>query len=391
MTFHSHFIVFSNGQLVFFFGMYYFCRRVNIYKGMKRWKHFDSVGLLVQLMLWGLIVTLPLVMALADGKPWGTAIGAMAGFLPNNLYLMLIFYLNYFWLIPRFLFSRRTLWYFLLNLAFILGVREVTNLIYDRSALLDAQGVPPSLQMAGEIGYAILEMLLILSAIGLKTQKRNSQLELKVAEEERQKVTYELERLKSQLNPHFLFNTLNNISSLVAFDPDQAQISISRLSEMLRYVLYDSTSEHVPLGKERDFMRNYIDLMRLRYTDTLQVEVDMESIQPDTPVAPLLFISLLENAFKHGADSCHPCGIHVSLRQEGGQVRFRVINSLLPKPTDGTCVGGVGLHNLMQRLQLLYPDRHTLHSGEVANPILPADRHGFSDQVYLAELALNLS
>lgn len=358
---------------------------------MKKWKHYDPVGLLVQLMLWGLLVTLPLVMALADGKPWDVALGAMVGFLPNNLYLMFIFYLNYFWLIPRFLFSRRNLWYFLLNLAFILGVREVTNLIYDRSALLDAQGVPPSLQMAGEIGYAILEMLLILSAIGLKTQQRNSQLELKVAEEERQKVTYELERLKSQLNPHFFFNTLNNISSLVAFDPDQAQISISRLSEMLRYVLYDSTSEHVPLGKERDFMLNYIDLMRLRYTDTLQVEVDMESIQLDTPVAPLLFISLLENAFKHGADSRHPCGIHVLLRQERGQVRFRVINSLLPKPTDGKCVGGVGQRNLRKRLLLLYPDRHTIHCGVVANPIPPADRHGLSEQVYLAELALNLS
>ena len=358
---------------------------------MKKWHVFDPVGLLVQLTLWGLIFALPLVMALADGKPWGAAIGAIVSFLPNNLYLMLIFYLNYFWLIPRFLFSRRNLVYFVLNLLFILSVREVTNLIYDRSAMLDAQGVPPSLQMAGEIGYAIFEMLLILSAIGLKTQQRNVQLELKVAEEERQKVTYELERLKSQLNPHFLFNTLNNISSLVDFDPDQAQISISRLSEMLRYVLYDSTSERVPLGKERDFMLHYIDLMRLRYTDTLQVEVDIEEIQPDTPVAPLLFISLLENAFKHGADSLHPCGIHVSLRQQEGEIQFRVINSLLPKSTDDKRVGGVGHLNLMKRLQLLYPERHTCSCGVRANPLSPAERHGLSDQVYLAEVTLILT
>ena len=360
---------------------------------MKKWKSVEPIGLLVQLLLWGMIITLPLLMSLVDGKPWSAALGRMFVFLPNNLCLMLVFYLNYFWLIHKFLFSRRALVYFLLNLGVIWLIRLGSDLIYNRSALVEEMNIPASLQMAGEIGYAILEMLLILSAIGLKTQQRNNQLELQMAEEERQKVTYELERLKSQLNPHFLFNTLNNISSLVAFDPDQAQISISRLSEMLRYVLYDSTSDHVSLVKERDFMLNYIDLMKLRYTDTLRVTVEMEAIQPDTPVAPLLFISLLENAFKHGADSRHPCFIHVELKQQGDSMRFMVINSL-PQPSaeaEKCSGGGVGQRNLMKRLQLLYPGRHTLLCRVEENRTHPTERKELSDKVYRAELTLTLT
>lgn len=329
---------------------------------MKKWKTFEPVSVLVQLTLWGMVLSLPLLMSLVDGKSWSDTWQMLLTFLPNNLFLMLVFYLNYFWLIPRFLFKRRTLAFFLVNLVLLLAMRQLLNLLTHRQAMLDAQAIPASLQIAGAIGYAVLLMLLILSAIGLRTQQRNNQLELQVAEEEKQKVVHELERLKNQLNPHFLFNTLNNISSLAAFDPDQAQISISRLSEMLRYVLYDSTAEQVLLPKECSFMQNYIDLMRLRYTDTLRVEVDMKPADTEVQVAPLLFIALLENAFKHGADSRQPCYIRVMLRQEGEELLFRVSNSIT-RPIDKNIPGGVGQENLKQRLRLLYPDAHELYCG----------------------------
>ena len=130
----------------------------------------------------------------------------------------------------------------------------------------------------------------------------------------------ELQNLKSQLNPHFLFNTLNNIYSLIAFSPERAQEAVHDLSRLLRYVLYDSSQPMVPLEKELDFIRNYVELMRIRLPEHVKLTTDISAATPETLVAPLLFISLIENAFKHGVSHNKPSFIDLKIHQEGTRI-----------------------------------------------------------------------
>ena len=175
----------------------------------------------------------------------------------------------------------------------------------------------------------------------------------------------ELQNLKSQLNPHFLFNTLNNIYSLIQLDTDRAQQAVHDLSRLLRYVLYDSSSPYVPLAAEVDFLRDYIELMRIRQPRHVQVFVSLPATPSQRPVAPLLFISLVENAFKHGVDNDRPSYVTIDLHESGDQLICRIKNSYFPKSGDSDRSGsGIGLSNLTRRLEMLYPGRHTFEYGQ---------------------------
>jgi LytS/YehU family sensor histidine kinase len=181
----------------------------------------------------------------------------------------------------------------------------------------------------------------------------------KLLEDERQKrVENELTMLKSQLNPHFLFNTLNNISSLVKIDGDAAQESIGQLSDLLRYTLYFSDKPEMPLDGEIEFMNNYIDLMRLRCNELTDIKVDMQNADPGIEIAPMLFISLIENAFKHGVNSRKKSFVDLALRVEQGTITFTVKNSLFPKPDTDRIGSGIGISNTKHRLDLVYPGRY---------------------------------
>lgn len=140
--------------------------------------------------------------------------------------------------------------------------------------------------------------------------------------------------MRNQLNPHFLLNTLNNIYALIAFDSDKAQQAVQELSKLLRYVLYDNQQNYVPLCKEVDFIRNYIELMRIRLSGNVEVITQFD-IQPDsrTEIAPLIFISLIENAFKHGISPTELSFIHILISENKEEIRCEIRNSYHPKPT----------------------------------------------------------
>jgi len=165
--------------------------------------------------------------------------------------------------------------------------------------------------------------------------------------------------LKNQLNPHFLFNTLNNISSLTQIDPEQAQDRIGQLSEALRYALYDSNAEKVPLSGEVAFMENYIDLMALRCSEKTQVERSFAVPGHEVMVAPLLFISLIENAFKHGVSARNESVVKIDLHADGPDLCFVCENSLPEKTGEDRSGSGIGLANLKRRLELIYPGAYS--------------------------------
>lgn len=183
--------------------------------------------------------------------------------------------------------------------------------------------------------------------------------------QEKQRVERELKQLKAQLNPHFLFNTLNNIYSLSLANSSATSDSIARLADILDYLLYQCHATYVPLAGEIQLVTNYIELEKLRYTDRLQVRFTT-SIDQSVQIAPLLLLTIVENAFKHGAsnDMGSPT-IAIDLQSVGGIFTFNVVNSIgsayvsdrpAGKPTET-----IGLANLKHQLQLIYGNHHQLH------------------------------
>ncbi len=179
---------------------------------------------------------------------------------------------------------------------------------------------------------------------------------------EKEMLETELKFLKSQVNPHFLFNALNNIYSLSVMKSPQTSESLMQLSEILRYMVYDASEEQVPLKHELNYIENYVQLKLLKDSRGMQVRVDLQDVGEQLKIAPLLFIPFVENAFKHSRIEDLKKGfVNIRFSLENKLVEFRVENSMPAAISTKDRVGGVGLDNIKKRLNLLYPnDRHQL-------------------------------
>lgn len=177
----------------------------------------------------------------------------------------------------------------------------------------------------------------------------------------------ELKFLKTQINPHFLFNTLNNIYGLVYLKSDEAAPMLLKLSGILRYMLYDSDTEKVPIQKEIDYLKDCIDLQILNPKDRPKVSFEIENNYSELMIEPLLFINFLENSFKHGSLSQKDGFIKIKLKTDEKSLDFEIKNSVLPQNQSKDKVGGIGLTNIKQRLELVYPNRHELSVNESVN------------------------
>ena len=280
--------------------------------------------------------------------------------------------LNYYFLVPKFLHGGNAKWFYLVNILLVVGWTLFRY--FPRHPIEFPQEVVDqfgrqnmwAFLVGAIIASVFLQALMILLAVGLRQVMRSNDLQMQMEEERRKTAEAELVWLKHQLNPHFLFNTLNNISSLTQIDPDKAQESIGQLSDLLRYALYDSEAEKVPLAAEMEFMNNYVDLMALRCNELTKVEKEFEAPQEHVEVAPLLFISLVENAFKHGVNARYPSYVKVKMYYRDAKVWFFCSNSVFynNKPIESVeksdKVGsGIGLENMKRRLELFYPGRYT--------------------------------
>ena len=177
----------------------------------------------------------------------------------------------------------------------------------------------------------------------------------------KEKVETELKLLKSQIHPHFLFNTLNNIYALALQKSDQAPDAILRLSELLDYLIYHGDNELVPLKKEIEFIEHYMSLEKLRYGDRLKASFHSTGNPGPVRISPLLLLPFIENAFKHGiSQSRSQVWINIQLEISSRYINFQVENSKPVTPSKVTAKGGVGLENLKRRLKILYPEKHSL-------------------------------
>lgn len=198
-------------------------------------------------------------------------------------------------------------------------------------------------------------------SLGMRIIEKLSENEKIRKELEREKLQSELVFLKYQVSPHFFFNTLNNIYSLIEIDAKDAQTAVLKLSKMMRYLLYETEPEKALISTEIAFMSNYIDLMRLRLTDKVALNISFPQITNDFFIPPLLFIPFIENAFKHGISNREQSFIDISMKIENQNIDFRVKNSISGFVFNETEVkSGIGLENVKKRLKLLFNDKYKL-------------------------------
>ena len=265
-----------------------------------------------------------------------------------------VFYLNFFSFVPQLLFKNRLKEFLVANAVTVFLLSFGLN-------FYNALCFPPRMDhpIPPRIIFVFRDMVSLIFTAGLSASiqmsKRWSSAEAERREAVKNRAEAELKNLRNQLNPHFLLNTLNNIYALIAFDADKAQQAVQELSKLLRYVLYDNQQMFVPLSKEADFIRNYIELMRIRVSPQVEVRTRFD-IKPDsqTPIAPLIFISLIENAFKHGISPTAKSFIDIELVETEHEISCRICNSNYPKTVADKSGSGIGLEQVRKRLELAY-------------------------------------
>ena len=237
-------------------------------------------------------------------------------------------------------------------------------------------GPPPphggrGLPMTPEVMKFVMGLLMLGVNLGVKYYLKSVRGERRMQELQAENLSRQLETLRYQINPHFFMNTLNNIHALVDIDPEKAKASIEELSKLMRHVLYDGDQPTIPLSKEMEYLRHYVSLMKMRYADTVRIELSLPEEDEGAEIPPLMLASFVENAFKHGISYDKPSFVHVSVSLENGKIVFRCANSRPDSAQEEQ--SGVGLANVRGRLDLLYGDRYTLsvdRSGNVYDIIL---------------------
>ena len=329
---------------------------------MKKIERKDIWLLLTQVTVWALIVLLPPLTALLSTQDFESGKTSLQLFWSIMRSPLAVYFAN-FYIFGPFLFFRRRYWLFALSNA-ILMIALNYQFFY---VWLDRDKIPDMPNMTHEmwIGFFVgLFMFLLINcfvaaiAIGIRHFINVRKIKQQLKDEKAKNTEAELAWLKNQINPHFLFNTLNNISSLCQIDADAAQDAIAQLSDLLRYAMYETNKKTVPIEGEVEFMRNYIDLMRLRCNDKTEVTTTFD-IKHDMDIAPLLFISLIENAFKHGVSSNRPSMIDIRLLQNSHELIFYCENTNFPKDDTDRSGSGIGLENTRRRLELMYENRYT--------------------------------
>jgi sensor histidine kinase YesM len=276
----------------------------------------------------------------------------------------LVVYFANFYLLGPYLFFKCRYWMFvLINLGLILGLNSQFFMVYYyRNNIPNMPEMDANMWIgffSGFLMFLVLNCVIVAVAIGIRHFIRTRQIRQQLKEEKAKNTEAELAWLKNQINPHFLFNTLNNISSLTQIDPDAAQDAIAQLSDLLRYAMYETNKKTVPIQGEVEFMRNYISLMKLRCNEMTTVNVQWSIVNGQSEVAPLLFISLIENAFKHGVSSSRSSTIDISLEQKDNSVVFTCDNTNYPKDDADRSGSGIGLENTRRRLDLMYANRYS--------------------------------
>jgi sensor histidine kinase YesM len=349
---------------------------------MKQTQNKNILQPLIHITVWGLFFVLPFL--IFSKFPNFNYLDTALHLSVSVLSLMTVFYLNYFVLTEKFLFQRKTALFFTYNILIILII-GISVHFWQESNM---PPMPPNAKFHPEIlphGISFLLrdfgslLAVAMLSVTIKMTGKWYTSEAERQEEQKERTEAELRNLRQQLNPHFLFNTLNNIYAQIAINPENAQNSMLELSKLLRYVLYENNGNFVELERELNFIHNYVELMRIRLNPEVDMRINIAVTDKKSMVAPLLFIALIENAFKHGISTTQHSFIDIDIHQNNDkQLNCTIRNSSFPKDESDQSGSGIGLENLRRRLEILYPHKHILRTEKEGN-------------TYVAELIIPLN
>ncbi|PSL05054.1 sensor histidine kinase [Cecembia rubra] len=329
-----------------------------------------NITILIHILAWmviGLVLFVLSPLSAGVGRPIEFWIkqGIMFSFLIG------IFYFNYLYLIQNTLFKNKTPLFLVINL--ITGIVYVGVLVlYDdlvgMAEIMHRTFRPnvPFVPRPRNYYWDVSNLLIFYMSTGISTSiaavqkwQEDDKVRLKL---EKERTNSELSYLKAQINPHFFFNTLNNIYSLTNIDVDKAKTALLKLSRMMRYVLYETEKNQTLLSKELDFIHDFIELMQMRLTKKVKLDIQLPEKVEEAEIAPMLLLPFIENCFKHGISSQQESNIMIHLEKTGNELHLETKNHIF-KSSENTPEGeasGIGLINTQRRLDLLYPGKYAL-------------------------------
>lgn len=316
--------------------------------------------LLIHVLVWTLLFGLPIIYGIENE-------GAFRFARRNCVMLvglLVTFYANFLWGNGKLLFRGRYVWFILFNILLFVAVSAIRggidNIIDDIESLPRCgHGKACDIRPLFVFNDIIFSLLAICASIGVNLLVNMNRLEIERKRIESETLKSELELLRYQIRPHFFFNCLNNIYSLIGSSPQEAQKAVHSLSRMMRFILYDGSKQLIPLAQEVDFLGNYISLMRLKLRPGASVRVVFPSHVDDVEIPSLLFIPLVENAFKHGVGGHGEADIVCEMRIER-ELSFRVVNKVFEANAERDAShSGIGLVNLRKRLDIIYGDAYS--------------------------------
>lgn len=348
---------------------------------MTKNKRLKYAEIILLVMIWAVLLAAPLLFREEMEFSWTEMRRPLQSIIP----LFIIFLINRFVLVPYLLFKKKNVQYFV-SAGIMIALITIGLYFIERGNVNEAirpgpaghvrqsppppgriapgTPPPPSPEPGGPIppfaNFLILAVLLVGFDTGLKISFKLAESERIKDKLEKDNVESQLAFLRNQVSPHFFMNTLNNIHSLIDFDTEEAKESIISLSKLMRHLLYDSENETISIQKEMEFISNYVDLMKLRFSDKVKISLKIPDQLPDKSIPPLLFTSFLENAFKHGISYQNSSFIDITLRYASNVLTFEILNSNAPinKEEDKF---GIGIENSRKRLDLLYGNRYSLN------------------------------
>lgn len=285
----------------------------------------------------------------------------------SGLYLscIILLYVNLFVLVPKFLFNSKFGKYLLsVFLIIIIGFLMATFVVKHFS--LNTEEVNRNGILNIFISFSVMFGSFIASSTAIKLLQRWIMANSRMHELEKNRMEAELEQLKNQITPHFLFNTLNNTNVLINTDPEKASQTVMMLNNLLRYQLYDSTREKIFLSSDIRFLTDFLNLEKIRH-DRFEFTITTQGNTTDLLLPPLLFIPFVENAVKHSAGDKNGSYIHLGFMVKENVLTFQCVNSKPEKMKKKEEAGGLGLVNIRRRLDLLYAGNYELDIHETEN------------------------
>jgi sensor histidine kinase YesM len=323
----------------------------------------STYNALLHIMVWAMLFLLPTLYGNPFKNEEALRFVLLSSWMPL-LFCVALFYFNYHFLIERILLiEKRAFRFILTNALVIIVLLFLLEWIKDyvRTDEIRRNIAPMKMWVYIKITFSFIISVVI--ALSVKMTQKWLQSERDKVGIENQILKSELSMLRFQIQPHFFFNALNNIYSLIDISGEKAKETVHGLGKLMRYLLYETNTEMVSLEKEITFIRNFVSLMRIRLSDNVKVLESYPSHDEviGLNVAPVLFITLIENAFKHGVSSDKNSEIIISMRLETGKLVFVVQNNNFPKSASDKGGSGVGMENLRMRLQKIYPGSFDLH------------------------------